>query len=136
MWNGRSNQTNGIKTIAINKLKTLNDKLVLSNEIFHIFDPYSSIYIPSSVFEISWKELNPEGFSYGNNCSSGGDIIDYSEGFFNKYARCNPIEDRAVHFAFYYAKRSLVTDMINNDNYIAAKIEFIVNMLEDYNFNF
>lgn len=135
-WNGRANQADGIKSIAINKLITLNDNVVFAHEIFHIFDPFASIFIPSSTFEMNWKALNPPGFIYGSGCSSGGDIIDYSEGFFNKYARCNPIEDRAVHFAFYYAKRGNVIGMIEDDNYIAAKINFLIDMLSEYEFDF
>ncbi len=135
-WNGRANRAEGIKSIAINKLITLNDDLVLAHEIFHMFDPFASIYIPSSEFEMNWKSLNPPNFVYGSGCSSGGDIIDYSEGFFNKYAQCNPIEDRAVHFAFYYAKRNKVIGIINEDTYIDGKINFLKDLLSEYEFNF
>jgi len=135
-WNGRANRVEGIKSIAINKLITLNDNLVLAHEIFHIYDPFASIFIPNSKFEVNWKALNPPGFVYGTGCSSGGDIIDYSEGFFNKYAQCNPIEDRAVHFAFYYAKRGNVIGLIEDDEYISGKIDFLIDMLSEYDFGF
>ncbi len=103
----------------------------LHHEIMHYIDCYLANKIGADALEASMNELNPEGFTYGNQTNEYVYYYSNPAYFLSAYSKSNYKEDRAVLFADMMF-RTLKKDYYSKDNPINEKAKVISNQLEKY----
>ena len=103
----------------------------LHHEMMHYIDCYLSNLIGASTLENSMMQINPSGFTYGNQ---NNDYVYYYANpyyFISAYAKSNYKEDRAVIFEDLMF-RSLKKEYYTKDNPINEKAKIISQQLTTY----
>ena len=103
----------------------------LHHEMMHYIDCYLSNLIGASTLEDSMMQINPSGFTYGNQ---NNDYVYYYANpyyFISAYAKSNYKEDRAVIFEDLMF-RSLKKEYYTKDNPINEKAKIISQQLTTY----
>lgn len=106
----------------------------LHHELFHYIDAYLSVKMYPDNVEYSWKNLNPEGYSYGTVISSYTfNMVTNAPGayFINDYSQTNYREDRATLFADMMT-RFLKKSYMNEGEPILLKMRRIAEELDIY----
>lgn len=134
-WSGLALKDVDNYLVAFNK-EGIKRRSTIAHELFHIFDPEVSITVSVSDTIPEWELLNPSGFEYGDGCEYTSELDTYSEGFLSAYSRCAAHEDRAVLFSYMYTDMSVITPLVENDDYLKAKVAYITKVLSDYDFTF
>lgn len=132
-WNGLAIKLNNL--IALNK-GGVTKETTIAHELFHFFDPGIPVINESSDLFIEWGMLNPPDFEYGDGCEFNASIDTYSEAFLSAYSRCNQHEDRAVLFSYLYSDIGLISSLLDQDEYLQSKAEYIRGMVSEYDFTF
>lgn len=101
------------------------------HEIMHYIDCYLANKIGAGALEASMNELNPDGFTYGNQTNEYVYYYSNPAYFLSAYSKSNYKEDRAVLFADMMF-RSLKKDYYSKGNPINEKAKVISNQLEKY----
>ena len=128
-----------LKTIIIN-INTDEYKLsrVIHHEIFHIInDQYKELFNYNK-----WRDLNSKDFRY-QNCSTctdkfGMDLLKVKEGFLSEYSQSTIGEDMAEIYSFLMTKNIELKKVVQKDNILKKKINFIKSniLLIDKSFKF
>ena len=128
-----------LKTIIIN-INTDDYKLsrVIHHEIFHIInDRFKELFNYNK-----WKDLNSKDFQY-QNCSTctdkfGMELLKTKKGFLSEYSQSTIGEDMAEIYSFLMTKNIELKKVVQKDNILKKKINFIRSnlLLIDKNFKF
>lgn len=103
----------------------------LHHEIMHYIDCYLADKIGAEAIEASMNELNPEGFTYGNQTNEYVYYYSNPAYFLSAYSKSDYKEDRAVLFSDMIF-RTLKKDYYTKGNPINEKAKVISNQLEKY----
>ena len=103
----------------------------LHHEIMHYIDCYLADKIGAEAIEASMNELNPEGFTYGNQTNEYVYYYSNPAYFLSAYSKSDYKEDRAVLFSDMIF-RTLKKDYYTKGNPINEKTKVISNQLEKY----
>lgn len=103
----------------------------LHHEIMHYIDCYLADKIGAKAIEASMNELNPEGFTYGNQTNEYVYYYSNPAYFLSAYSKSDYKEDRAVLFSDMIF-RTLKKDYYTKGNPINEKARVISNQLEKY----
>ena len=129
-----------LKTIIIN-INTDDYKLsrVIHHEIFHIInDQYKELFNYDK-----WRDFNSKGFKY-QNCSTctdkfGMELLKEKVGFLSEYSQSTTGEDMAEIFSFLMTKNIELKELLEKDNILKKKINFIKSNIllidKDFKFN-
>lgn len=101
------------------------------HEIMHYIDCYLANKVGADALEASMNELNPDGFTYGNQTNEYVYYYSNPAYFLSAYSKSNYKEDRAVLFADMMF-RTLKKDYYSKGNPINEKAKVISNQLEKY----
>ena len=128
-----------LKTIIIN-INTDDYKLsrVIHHEIFHIInDRFKELFNYNK-----WRDLNSKDFQY-QNCSTctdkfGMELLKTKKGFLSEYSQSTIGEDMAEIYSFLMTKNIELKKVVQKDNILEKKINFIRSnlLLIDKNFKF
>ena len=128
-----------LKTIIIN-INTDDYKLsrVIHHEIFHIInDRFKELFNYNK-----WRDLNSKDFQY-QNCSTctdkfGMELLRTKKGFLSEYSQSTIGEDMAEIYSFLMTKNIELKKVVQKDNILEKKINFIRSnlLLIDKNFKF